>query len=98
MKSLLLNLRKQRNIQTWVSLVSPLQLPGLGHPVHMAQPRALPLCVAEAQAQSCTNPASHLPCTQLSFDPQPDLSLGGGKTQQEGVQATEKSQRQGDQG
>lgn len=63
-------------IQTWVSLVSPLQVPGLGHPpAHCtAQGSPFPLCVADAQAQACTNPVSHLPCTQLSFDPQPDLS------------------------
>lgn len=58
-----------------MSLVSPLQMAGLGHPpAHGTARGFFPLCV---QAQACTNPS-----TQLNFDPQPDLSLGGGKTRE----------------
>lgn len=72
-----------RKIQTLGVLgVTPAD-PRAGTPSHTRHsPWVLSLRVADAQARACTNPASHLPATRHSFDPQPDLSLGAGKTRE----------------
>lgn len=68
---------------------------GLDTLLHMAQPVSS-FCVWLMHRHRLAQILSPISLPQLSFDPQPDLSLGGGKTrntQKQGVQTTGISQR-----